>query len=52
MTGNHDAGVNTAAYVASKGGVALLTKAMAVDHAKDKVRVNALCPGLIVARLQ
>jgi NAD(P)-dependent dehydrogenase (short-subunit alcohol dehydrogenase family) len=44
-TGAHDAGKNTVAYVTSKGGVALFTKAMAIDHAKDKVRVNALCPG-------
>jgi NAD(P)-dependent dehydrogenase (short-subunit alcohol dehydrogenase family) len=44
-TGAHDAAKNTVAYVTSKGGVALLTKAMAIDHAKDKVRVNALCPG-------
>lgn len=36
-----------AAYVASKGGVIGLTKAMAVDHAKDKVRVNVLLPGTI-----
>ena len=44
-TGAHDAAPNTAAYVASKGGVALLTRCMAIDHAKDKVRVNALAPG-------
>jgi len=44
-TGAHDAKDNTAAYVASKGGVTLLTRAMAVDHAKDNVRVNAIAPG-------
>lgn len=44
-TGAHDAAPNIAAYVASKGGVALLTKCMAIDHAKDKVRVNAIAPG-------
>jgi len=36
-----------AAYVASKGGIIGLTKAMAVDHAKDKIRVNVLLPGTI-----
>jgi NAD(P)-dependent dehydrogenase (short-subunit alcohol dehydrogenase family) len=44
-TGAHDAGPNTAAYVTSKGGVALMTRAMAIDHAKDHVRVNAVAPG-------
>ncbi len=44
-TGAHDAAGNSAAYVASKGGVALLTRAMAIDHAADKVRVNAIAPG-------
>jgi NAD(P)-dependent dehydrogenase (short-subunit alcohol dehydrogenase family) len=44
-TGAHDAAANSAAYVASKGGVALLTKAMAIDHAADNVRVNAVAPG-------
>lgn len=44
-TGAHDAAGNAVAYVASKGGVALLTRAMAIDHAKDNVRVNAIAPG-------
>jgi meso-butanediol dehydrogenase/(S,S)-butanediol dehydrogenase/diacetyl reductase len=44
-TGAHDAKGNTVAYVTSKGGVALMTKAMAIDHAKANVRINALCPG-------
>jgi meso-butanediol dehydrogenase / (S,S)-butanediol dehydrogenase / diacetyl reductase len=38
---------NEAPYVASKGGVVSLTKAMAVDHAKEKIRVNAILPGPI-----
>ena len=44
-TGAHDVAPNIAAYVTSKGGVTLLTRAMAVDHAKDNVRVNAIAPG-------
>lgn len=36
-----------AAYAASKGGINALTKAMAVDHAKDGIRVNVVCPGSV-----
>ena len=39
-TGAHDASPGNVAYVASKGGVAMLTKAMAVDHAAQGVRVT------------
>ena len=35
------------AYNASKGGVVLMTRNMAIDYAQDGIRVNCLCPGLI-----
>ena len=34
-----------AAYCAAKGGVVLLTKAMAIDHGPQGIRVNCVCPG-------
>jgi NAD(P)-dependent dehydrogenase (short-subunit alcohol dehydrogenase family) len=36
-----------AAYCASKGGVTMLTKAMALDHAQEKIRVNCICPAIV-----
>jgi len=40
-----------AAYCASKGAVTLLTKAMALDHAHEKVRVNCICPSIVETEL-
>jgi len=39
------AGSRAAAYCASKGAIVLLTKAMAIDHGKQNIRVNCICPG-------
>jgi NAD(P)-dependent dehydrogenase (short-subunit alcohol dehydrogenase family) len=58
-TGTSGAIVNTAsinafyvepgfpAYCASKGGVLALTRALALDHARDGIRVNCVCPGYV-----
>ena len=40
-----------AAYDATKSALIGLTRAMAVDHGKDGIRVNAICPGYIETRL-
>jgi cyclopentanol dehydrogenase len=41
-------GGNGTAYSSSKGGLRLLTKDLAVTLAKDKIRVNTICPGAVL----
>jgi hypothetical protein len=41
----------TAPYAASKAGVVALTRVMAIDYGRDKIRVNAICPGWIYTPL-
>lgn len=36
---------NALAYAVSKGAIAQMTRSMAIDHAPDHIRVNAICPG-------
>ena len=38
-------GPKAVSYCAAKGGVMNLTRAMAIDHGKDNIRVNCVCPG-------
>jgi NAD(P)-dependent dehydrogenase (short-subunit alcohol dehydrogenase family) len=42
---------NRVAYSASKGAVLAMTKAMALDHASEKIRVNCICPGIVETEL-
>jgi len=44
-------GPRAAVYCASKGAVVLLTKAMAIDHGPQNIRVNCICPGDTDTRL-
>lgn len=39
---------NSAAYCATKGAVIQLTRALALDHARDGIRVNSLSPGAVL----
>ncbi len=43
--GAHDACARAVAYVTSKGGVHMMSRAMAIDHARQGIRVNVICPG-------
>lgn len=42
---------NRVAYSASKGAVVAMTKAMALDHATENIRVNCICPGIVETEL-
>jgi meso-butanediol dehydrogenase/(S,S)-butanediol dehydrogenase/diacetyl reductase len=43
--------VSHVAYCASKGAVIQITRCMALDHARDNIRVNSVCPGEIHTRM-
>ncbi len=40
---------NRAAYAATKGALISMTRAMAADHAADNIRINCVCPGMVMS---
>lgn len=50
-TGRHDALPGSSAYMASKAAVEALTKSLALQVARDRIRVNVICPGIIKTAL-
>ena len=42
---------NCMAYNATKGAIRQITRSMALDHAKDNIRVNSICPGYIKTKM-
>jgi NAD(P)-dependent dehydrogenase (short-subunit alcohol dehydrogenase family) len=47
VVGAHKAAPNRLAYAASKAAVAGFTRALAIDHVKQNIRVNCVCPGTV-----
>ena len=47
-----EGGEQAVAYCAAKGGMVVLTKAMAIDHGPQGIRVNAVCPGDTVTPME
>lgn len=46
-TNSFEGSADFSAYCVSKAAVLMLTKCLAIDHAPDNIRVNALCPGYV-----
>jgi NAD(P)-dependent dehydrogenase (short-subunit alcohol dehydrogenase family) len=47
-----EGGEQAVAYCAAKGGMVVMTKAMAIDHGPQGIRVNAICPGDTVTPME